>query len=150
MFQVWTRNGAFFGSVSDAEHSVRVPWINNAKDALMKIPVALLTAGIIAVTPAIAGAAQPDMAKPSGPTQTQNTNPTQAPAPDESAATAKTATTAKTDTTCDTSGKSGSSKSSASSDPRPESVRAITRDTGPAPARRTPKSDTTECAAQPK
>jgi hypothetical protein len=121
----------------------------------MKTSAILATAGLIAITPAIAAASQPTQPPTDqGSTQSQNATP-----PDTSMPNAAPSATKQTDVTCDTTnkGKSDSAKTSnsdqsASANTKPESVKAITRDTGDqAPAPKPKKKSETEmaCATQP-
>lgn len=110
----------------------------------MKIPVALLGAGAIFLVPAFTATAQPAPTAADG-TQAQDTSKTHDPAPSTAP------TTAKPDLSCDTTAKAGKSKgSSQGADPRPESVRSITRDSGTEAASAKKPSSDSACAAAPK
>lgn len=109
----------------------------------MNIPVALLAASTIIFVPAFTAAAQPAPPRTDG-MRAQGPSKALDPAPDAAAA------NPKADLSCDTTAKAGKSKGSQAADPRPESVRSITRDSGTeAASAKKPTSDSA-CAAAPK
>jgi hypothetical protein len=132
VFHVWTRNGAFLRGVSDAEQST-------SKGKIMKTNLALLAAGAIILTPALAAASQPaqpatgaapDTAAPSAAAPNAAANTDQASDACPTAKASDKATNAKDPVT-----------KSASKD---ESVKKVTRDTGIADATPPPKSKKTK------
>ena len=125
----------------------------------MNIPLALVAGAVITFAPASAGAQRTDT-QPGSPTQTQSTNTT---APGTANQTQGTNTTpaagantpsadTTTDAACDATAKASTSRrpnADQSVDPRPESVRSITRDTGTVLRRKPKKTADTTCAPHP-
>jgi hypothetical protein len=105
----------------------------------MKISLALLGAGAMLLTPTLA-AAQPAAGESAG--QGQGANKAQSPAANSSM------DTAKAQLACDSTATSAKAKGSNSgADPRPESVRSITRDSGAEAASSKKSSGGSVCAA---
>ena len=107
----------------------------------MKIATVLSTAAIVLV-PAAAASQPATTATDQSATQAQDNSKDPAPAANAPAA------AAQADATCSKSGKSGSAKPSG--DTRPDSVKAVTRDTGELGTTKAHKADKeTACADQP-
>ena len=131
----------------------------------MNIPLALVAGAVITFAPASAGAQRTDT-QPASPTQTQSTNTTASTGADQAPVTANQtqgtntapaagANTPSADTTtdaaCDATAKASTARRpniDQSVDPRPESVRSITRDTGTVLRRKPKKPADTTCASQ--